>query len=72
MFWTSLVLLDPLAIVFLLRRRGYHLRTQRMLDESKPSLVSLDGYEIARERRYGSVDLAEALAAFGGADRGKQ
>ena len=43
---------------------GYHVRIQRMLDESNPSLASLDSYEIAREKAYGSADLAEALAAF--------
>src|SRR5687767_13605764 len=50
-----------------IERDGYHVRIQRMLDESNPSLVSLDGYEIARERRYDSTDLAEALAALGSA-----
>jgi hypothetical protein len=47
-----------------IERDGYHVRIQRMLDESNPSLVSLDGYEIARERRYDTADLAEALADF--------
>jgi hypothetical protein len=47
-----------------IERDGYHVRIQRMLDESNPSLVSLDGYEIARERRYDSAGLAESLAAF--------
>jgi hypothetical protein len=47
-----------------IERDGYHVRIQRMLDEPNPSLVSLDSYEIARERRYDSADLAEALAAF--------
>ena len=43
---------------------GYHVRIQRLLSESNPSLVSLDGYEIARDRRYESANLPEALAAF--------
>jgi hypothetical protein len=43
---------------------GYQMRIQRMLEESNPSLLSLDGYEMARERRYESTDLSEALAAF--------
>ena len=43
---------------------GYHVRIQRMLEESNPSLLSLDGYEMARQRRYESADLQEALAAF--------
>ena len=47
-----------------IERDGYHVRIQRMLDESNPSLESLDSYEIARERRYESADLEAALAAF--------
>jgi hypothetical protein len=43
---------------------GYHVRIRRMLEEEEPSLVSLDGYEIAREKRYESTDLAQALGAF--------
>ena len=47
-----------------IERDGYHVRIRRMLEESNPSLVSLDSYEIARERNYGSEDGAAALAAF--------
>lgn len=47
-----------------IERDGYHLRIRRMLDESNPSLDSLDSYEIAQERRYGSDDLEAALATF--------
>jgi hypothetical protein len=43
---------------------GYHVRIQRMIDEPNPSLLSLDSYEIASERRYETEDLGEALAAF--------
>jgi DinB superfamily len=43
---------------------GYHVRIQRLLEEANPSLLSLDGYEIARERRYESADLQAALSAF--------
>ena len=50
-----------------IERDGYQVRIQRLLDEANPSLLSLDGYEIARQRRYESADLAEALAAFGSA-----
>jgi galactokinase len=35
-----------------------------MLDESEPSLESLDSYDIARQRGYESADLAAALTAF--------
>jgi hypothetical protein len=44
---------------------GYHVRIQRMLDEANPSLLSLDGYEMARQRRYQSAGLEEALSGFG-------
>jgi hypothetical protein len=47
-----------------IERDGYHVRIRRMLDESNPSLESLDGYEMARERRYDAADLDDALAAF--------
>jgi DinB superfamily len=43
---------------------GYHVRIRRLLEESNPSLVSLDGYEIARERHYESADAQAALSAF--------
>jgi hypothetical protein len=43
---------------------GYHVRVQRLLDETRPSLVSLDGYQIARDRGYDSADAGEALSAF--------
>lgn len=43
---------------------GYHVRVRRMLEEDHPSLVSIDGYELARERRYEEADLEDALAAF--------
>jgi hypothetical protein len=47
-----------------LEQDGYQVRIQRMLDESNPSLLSLDGYEMARERRYATADIDDALAAF--------
>ena len=47
-----------------IERDGYRVRIQRMLDESYPPLVSMDGYEIARERRYESAGPEAALAAF--------
>jgi hypothetical protein len=48
---------------------GYHVRIRRMLDEAEPDLVSLDGYELARERRYPEQDPGRALAAFHDARR---
>jgi len=43
---------------------GYHVRIRRMLEEPHPSLLSLDGDAIARERDYASADLGAALLAF--------
>jgi hypothetical protein len=43
---------------------GYHVRIQRMLDEADPVLESLDSYEIARQRGYGSAHIDVALAEF--------
>jgi hypothetical protein len=43
---------------------GYHVRIRRLLEEEAPSLVSIDGSELARQRRYAEADLAAALAAF--------
>ena len=47
-----------------IERDGYHVRVRRLLEEESPSLVSLDGYEMARERRYAQDDAREAAAAF--------
>jgi hypothetical protein len=43
---------------------GYQVRIARMLAEEHPSLVSLDGYELAEGRNYDAADPREALAAF--------
>jgi hypothetical protein len=43
---------------------GYHVRLRRLLDEERPSLASIDGHELARERRYDEADVEDALAAF--------
>jgi DinB family protein len=47
-----------------IERDGYHLRIRRMLEESSPSLESLDSYALARDRRYESADLDAAFEAF--------
>jgi len=47
-----------------IERDGYHVRLARVVDEELPDLVSLDGYEMARERRYHEDDVARALAEF--------
>lgn len=43
---------------------GYHLRIRRLLEEERPSLVSIDGDALAVERDYLHADLEQALAAF--------
>src|SRR5262249_35821405 len=43
---------------------GYHVRFGRTLREDRPDLVSIDSYELARERRYEADDAAAAIAAF--------
>lgn len=48
---------------------GYQVRFARMLDEHRPDLASLDGYALARERRYAETDLSAALSSFRNARR---
>lgn len=47
-----------------IERDGYHVRIRRMLEESNPSLVSIDGDELAKQRRYVQDDVLAALSAF--------
>jgi len=46
---------------------GYHVRIRRLLEEEDPDLVSLDSYQIARERAYAQADPFRAIAEFGAA-----
>src|SRR5258706_8292025 len=43
---------------------GYHVRFQRTLSETNPSLTSVDSEALARERSYATADAAAALATF--------
>lgn len=43
---------------------GYHVRFGRTLREDRPDLLSLDSYELARERNYEADDSDAAIAAF--------
>jgi len=45
-------------------RRRDQARIRRVLAEADPFLPSLDGYALAKERRYADADGAEALASF--------
>jgi DinB superfamily len=47
-----------------IERDGYHVRIRRMLEESNPSLISIDGDELAKQRRYEQDDVGAALSAF--------
>ncbi len=43
---------------------GYHVRFRRVLEESGPFLVSLNGEALARERAYSTSDTAAVFAQF--------
>ncbi|HLW73616.1 MAG TPA: DinB family protein [Gammaproteobacteria bacterium] len=43
---------------------GYQVRFKRTLDETNPTLPSLDTDALAQERNYSTLDAAEVLAAF--------
>ncbi len=43
---------------------GYHVRIQRMLNESNPILESIDGEALAIERSYATSNAAEILKTF--------
>jgi hypothetical protein len=46
---------------------GYQIRIRRTRDEQRPILEPLDGYLLAKERRYGDTDPMQGMAAFAGA-----
>jgi len=43
---------------------GYHVRFRRTLNESHPTLPSIDGETLAKDRVYANANAAEALASF--------
>jgi hypothetical protein len=43
---------------------GYHLRFRRTLQETHPTLASIDSEPLAIERAYGTADAAKVLAEF--------
>ncbi len=43
---------------------GYHVRFGRTLRENRPDLISIDSYELARERDYEADNPDAAIAAF--------
>jgi hypothetical protein len=46
---------------------GYHARFRRTLNEIRPTLASIDGETLAKERSYESADSVAVFAAFRGA-----
>ena len=43
---------------------GYHIRIQRMLNETNPLLESIDGERLAQARSYATANPVEVLGAF--------
>lgn len=43
---------------------GYHVRFGRILREDRPDLVSIDSYQLAREKTYQADDAEAAIASF--------
>jgi DinB superfamily len=43
---------------------GYHLRLHRTLDETNPTLISIDTDALATERAYARADASAALSSF--------
>jgi len=43
---------------------GYQTRIRRTIEEANPFLPSIDGYSLARDRRYAEDDATRVLAAF--------
>ncbi|HEY0766384.1 MAG TPA: DinB family protein [Steroidobacteraceae bacterium] len=43
---------------------GYHVRIQRILNESHPVFATIDGETLGRERGYSKASATEALSAF--------
>jgi hypothetical protein len=60
----ALTAIEQLCHVLDIEVDGYHLRFARALNETHPTLVSIDTDALARERHYGSADAAATLAAF--------
>ncbi len=59
-----LTALEQVCHVRDIESEGYHVRFQRTLDESHPTLVSLDTDALVQERAYATSDARQALADF--------
>ena len=47
-----------------IERDGYHHRIRAVLSGSNPTLASLEGYQLATERKYKDTDVHQAIAEF--------
>ena len=52
----SLNPLEPICHVRDIEIEGYHVRFRRMLEETEPTLESVDGYALVKERHYAQAD----------------
>jgi hypothetical protein len=43
---------------------GYHVRFRRILDETTPTLASIDSEDLAKARSYATADVTTVFAAF--------
>ncbi len=59
-----LTAIEQICHVLDIEVEGYHVRFQRTLNESSPTLASIDTDALAKERAYGCADAEAALAAF--------
>jgi hypothetical protein len=56
--------LDTVCHLRDIERDGYHVRLRRVATEPTPDLASIDGFQLARERRYAEDSIGRALADF--------
>ena len=60
----ALTAIEQVCHVRDIERDGYHVRFRRTLNETCPTLASIDTDALARERAYGTSDAEAAFAAF--------
>jgi DinB superfamily len=47
-----------------IEREGYHVRLRRVVEEERPDLASVDGFQLERERNYAADSIERALEEF--------
>jgi hypothetical protein len=60
----QLTAIEQLCHVRDIEIEGYHLRFRRTLDESNPTLASIDTDALAKQRAYATADAADVLRSF--------